>query len=663
MFQLLRIPDFIFVWIGSFFFLGMTFSDYPFPSFGMVFGLLLGIASVCFFLPPKQALLGKLGICGLFFLLGILFNRIGEKQEGRSWWDTHYSNNNVMHGTIALVKEGRGDWTQYLFRVDYLQTEKGFVSCRQLVLLYARKKEIKWGVGQEMITGVKLEKMQGPAYPGAFDAKNYWARKGIDYLGFVEPQSVLTRNHPETTIHSFFDRTKRKCMRWFDENLPPAESGLMKALVLGDKQGLSSEDLRGFSSAGAMHILAVSGLHVGILFALLVHVLSQFSRWIGKYQAFFIALMILLLYALLTGGSPSIFRAVFMFGLLGYGRVRGGSFQSINLLFFSALLLVLWDRHFLYDLGFQLSYLAVLGILLFYPPLSRLFFFKQKWVQKMWEATVIGLAATLMTFPLTLNVFHQFPAYFLLTNLLLLFVTEILLIGGILFLLFAALGLGLSWFAYLLIGMAKSMLWVVKWISSLPGSTVYGFQLELWILVVLWLVLLGMVYYLRNGVKWKLILVSFSFIVPLSFIHYKRYKITNEQEVIVYGTNTPLISIHTASENLFVYTDSAQWGRFERIAMDYQKMKGNPIRWHYLQENKKMQVHSRDLHLTISNFKQDMDISLNQRDFRLLKKYARNDSVRNTSISLFPPWMKTEEKGIHLKNGAHILTTSTDLSK
>ncbi|MGY8927758.1 MAG: ComEC/Rec2 family competence protein, partial [Flavobacteriales bacterium] len=148
-------------------------------------------------------------------------------------------------------------------------------------------------------------------------------------------------------------------------NLDLDQLGVGQALILGNKELLSTEIKTSFSRAGAMHVLAVSGLHVGIILAFLIFVLERFPRIFSRRAAILISILFIWIYAGITGFSPSVLRATIMFSIIVFGDVFGKQSSRFNSLGFSAFLMIVWNPLIIYDIGFQLSYLAMLGIFLF----------------------------------------------------------------------------------------------------------------------------------------------------------------------------------------------------------------------------------------------------------------------------------------------------------
>ncbi|HEY0262407.1 MAG TPA: ComEC/Rec2 family competence protein, partial [Chitinophagales bacterium] len=189
-----------------------------------------------------------------------------------------------------------------------------------------------------------------------------------------------------------------------------------------------------YASSGALHVLSVSGLHVGVLFIGLQFVFgfmnNRGKRWRYAQAAIFISIM--MLYAVLTGLSPSVLRAVVMFSFFVLAKAINRNANMYNILAVSCLLLLLYNPYLITEIGFKLSYLAVLGIVIFYPMFYNRLQFKNKFVDGAWSITCLSLAAQLTTFPVSLYYFHQFPNLFLISNLIVIPISDFILYSGML---------------------------------------------------------------------------------------------------------------------------------------------------------------------------------------------------------------------------------------
>ncbi len=204
--------------------------------------------------------------------------------------------------------------------------------------------------------------------------------------------------------------------------------GYTSAMVLGKKTALSKHTKQHFSAAGASHLLAVSGLHVGIIYGSLCLLLFPFAPHSRIRKIVSIAIILLLWgYAYLCGLPPSIIRAVTMFSIGAIGTALGQPTQSLNTVFFTAFIMLLYNPYYLFDIGFQLSFSAVIGILLLYPPIYHSLLCQRSLTQWLWGMLSVSIAAQIGTLPFILYYFGTFPLYFLLTNLLLIPLSTLLI--------------------------------------------------------------------------------------------------------------------------------------------------------------------------------------------------------------------------------------------
>ncbi|MBU2018055.1 MAG: ComEC family competence protein, partial [Bacteroidetes bacterium] len=432
--QFLPIPQFTFVWITIGFAVGFTISEYI--LFRSVPFSILILPLVFFFLKTsiRNSVLGQLLLLMIFMGLGVDYGRERNVKLQLNNWENYYYKGRVYEAEIDEIAINDKEWKKCILNAKSIYTESQKIPQNIKILAYVKVESGVFERGDVLRLNAEVIPIKNGGNPGEFDAVKYWKSKNIHSMCFVNPEEVYRMNSGLSEIEKYLVWLDRALSEKLALYFSGQELGVIKALVLGDKDQLDTETTQSFSSAGAMHVLAVSGLHVGIVLNILLYLLGKLPRLLSKYQALFVALTFLILYAAITGFSPSVCRAVLMFGLLSMAKVFQRHSQPLNVLFFSAFLLLIYEPNYLFDIGFQLSYAAMIGIFLFYPIFSKLVFVKSNFGMKLIQATALGLSATISTFPLTLFYFHQFPNYFLISNLLLLFTAEFVLILGIAFL-------------------------------------------------------------------------------------------------------------------------------------------------------------------------------------------------------------------------------------
>lgn len=276
--------------------------------------------------------------------------------------------------------------------------------------------------------------IEPPYNPGEFDFKKHNANKHI----FLQhrPDSgkwTLAAKSSERGFLFYAQRMRKLCVGVFKRYIPDGqEQGILMALVLGVTDGLDSEVLSAYAASGAMHVLAVSGMHVSILYGILLFAFKPIRKSpASEWSIAVICLLLLWMYAFVTGLSPSVLRAVTMFSFVAVARPLGRNTNIYNTLAASAFILLLYDPWLILSVGFQLSYLAVWGIVYLQRPLNNLWAAPNTLLHWAWQITTVSIAAQWTTVAISIYYFHQFPTYFLLANLVVIPASTVVLVGGI----------------------------------------------------------------------------------------------------------------------------------------------------------------------------------------------------------------------------------------
>lgn len=277
---------------------------------------------------------------------------------------------------------------------------------------------------------------------------------GFDYAGYLERKRIYRQVYlPDSRwiesgmfTHNFLilaERTRLQMLEIFrNQDLGEKEFNVLSALTLGYKRGLDPETKRVFSAAGAMHVLAVSGLHVGIVFMILSFFLSFLKkRKRGEIAYLLVMITSLWCFAFLTGLSPSVSRAAAMFTIVVIASVFKKSSNIYQSLVASAFVLLLLNPNNLFEVGFQLSYAAVFGIVFLQPRLDKIFTFRFRVSRYFWALLTTSVAAQIATFPLSAFYFNQFPTFFWVSNLVVIPAAGILIPLGISLLFFGGIPL------------------------------------------------------------------------------------------------------------------------------------------------------------------------------------------------------------------------------
>lgn len=567
--------------IAMFFIVGILLQEYgQFNSF-IVLSIWLGLLVLLLFTSIEKTKnfrfhrLISIQLYLIFLIGGML--ALGSSSPGfyKNHFSARFLPGDQMIVRVLELNKGQNEYDKALLEVEQIISGEGIISVDGSLLAYIEKGKNELASGQVMVVQPNLTEIENKGNPGEFDAERYWKTKGISSMVFIRNDEFLPLN-AKRQQEPFFDLLREYLKSELTSSLSPDASSLAVALSLGDKGGLSQEVRENFSNAGAMHVLAVSGLHVGILLGIVQWLFFQIKMLRKRNTYVLCAIIILWFFALLTGLAPSVFRATLMFSVLGVGQLLGKRFFSLNALVVSAVFLLMLDAKVLFDIGFQLSYLALLGITFFFQPISNLIVIKNKWLNKLWEGTALGLAAQIGTIPISLYYFHQFPNYFILTNLGLILVSGIALGSVLLFFLVSKVPVLSDILAQGMELIFASMKWFVQAIDHLPFSVARGFSLELWEVLIAYSSIVFLVYAYRNQrIKTWFASILVVFLCSLHFLNV-RHSSEFKNEIIVFNSSSPLVVFKQGGKNYFFHSsdDKDELKKLDFIVSSYEKKFG-----------------------------------------------------------------------------------------
>lgn len=411
--------------------------------------------------------------------------------------------------------------------------------------------------GDELLIRSRVEPIERIPDPGGFDRRSWAASRGMYHETFAGTDDWRVVGHAWRWT-DLFEPARQHITAWLAASgLGHRESALVKALVLGLRDELDNEQKNAFVKSGTVHVLAVSGTHVGFIYALLVF---MFGWWGGGGRARLWRGVVILLalwgYAGLTGACPSVLRATIMFTLFTLAGMSRRRNEALNSLFAAALLLLLWEPHMLIEIGFQLSFLAVLGIILFYQPLLRLWVPGNRFVGYLWSLTAVSLAAQVLTTPLSLYLFKAFPIWFLPANLVVVYVAGIAVYGAVaLLVLFRVPYLG-PLITYLLTLLLVVVDRVTAFFAGLPGSYPAirtSFVEMLLLYAVVFLVAAWLMWRWRPALRYALAAVVFLFIGW----GYRAHQVADRITFTVYDDRRALQAAMTIGRHMTVLSDSS----------------------------------------------------------------------------------------------------------
>ncbi len=364
------------------------------------------------------------GIVGLSAIFIAGFIRVGSNtQTNNKDHIIHYHSSieffKVITTTVSVQKTN--SWKAEGM-VEEMMIDGKWESATGKIMLYLSKQDFPKGIeyGDALLIRGYPQSVPGPSNPEEFDYQRFLAFKNIYHQKFVRKNDVIRIGSSHPGLIEYY---ALKTRHWADSTIKHhvaghREKALASALVLGVTDGLDNELLSAYKATGTLHVLAVSGLHVGILYGIIILILTPLKKIrSGPWMIAVISIALLWAYAFVTGLSPSVLRAVTMFSFVAIAKPGGHRTNIYNTLATSAFIILWYDPFFIMSVGFQLSYIAVLGIVYMQPGLYNLFNPTNRVLDEIWKISSVSIAAQIATFSIGLLYFHQFPNYFLVSNL------------------------------------------------------------------------------------------------------------------------------------------------------------------------------------------------------------------------------------------------------
>lgn len=430
-----------------------------------------------------------------FYLLGFsLFQSQTPEQQ-----QTHYLHYPTCYQLVRLQINGpiteKANSYKTTAQITALQDslKQKWIHCSGDILLYFDKdKAPALDYGDEIVAHIRLNPIQSAHNPYAFDYADFMAKQGIYEQAFVKNTDwKLLHKNKGNSLKALSIKARSTLLSILKSyGLPTDEQAVAAAILLGYDDYIDPELRQQFAGSGALHVLCVSGLHVGIIY-MIFNLLFGFMRhrkW-SSYLYYILLTACIWAYAFITGLAAPVLRASTMFSLIIIGKLLHRQSSVYNSLAASAFLLLLFQPALIFNVGFQFSYLSVLSIFFFQPKISKIYRSRYSIINKLIDLSAVSIAAQLGLFPLSIYYFHLFPHYFLLSNIAIIPLSFAILLSGIGNFIVYLSGFAISYLGYSLLALLHILLWllthITKWIQSLPwafSENLYFSTLELWLL-------------------------------------------------------------------------------------------------------------------------------------------------------------------------------------
>lgn len=392
--------------------------------------------------------------------------------------------------------------------------------------------------GDLIVVQTIFSRIAPPQNPNSFDYQKYMQKKRVFYTGYIpESRFSVIGNFPVQPLRQFAYRLQQYFSQLLARSgLEGDEYSIITAILLGNDETMDPSLRASYTAAGVNHILCVSGMHVGIIFMILNFLLKPLeANRKTKIAKALILIFCVWGYAHITGLSPSVQRASAMFTFVVFGNFLNRHTNVFHSLFASLFILLSINPLLLFEVGFQLSYLAVFGIVIFQKPICSLWTPKNKIISYFWELAAVSFSAQIGTFPIAIYYFGQFPNYFLLANLSVIMLSTLIVISGIVVLVFSFSPLLASWAGKLLCYEIKGMNGIISFIESLPGAVTPNISYNLCQVFLLYIaIFFGYLLFSKKRKSYYWIALSSVSIFSLLFV-FQSIKSSLESSVTIYS--------------------------------------------------------------------------------------------------------------------------------
>lgn len=378
----------------------------------------------------------------MIYLLLILAGAICLEANRENNSPDHFSKTKSAYliGKISNEPKKSNGILRFTIRVEQVYSQNKLKPVKGNLLVFVKtdstqKNELLYG--NELLLPANFTAVEPPLNPAEFNYKGYLAHQNIYQQTFLnQKQLVVIGKSQGNPMVSFALSLRTRLVNKLKLNMRDTDAvAVASTIILGYRADLRKEVQQAYTQTGTMHLLSVAGMHVAFIYLLISLILGFLTRYPkGKLIKAIISIILIWCYALITGFSPAVCRAVLMLSMVIIGFTFNRHINKLNVLAVSAFILLLYNPFYIMDAGFQLSYLAVFGILIIQPYIYKWFDIQNKIAKEIWLACSVSIAAQIILFPLSALYFHDFPVYFLISNVFVIIPAAITMYLGIAYL-------------------------------------------------------------------------------------------------------------------------------------------------------------------------------------------------------------------------------------
>lgn len=614
------------------FVLGIVLSEFIVLDNGLMYSLIfLSFSSLLFYqlLPFFRKNYAYTFIYGIFiFLFCICSGYIRVNQSNAGMALSSVDSITAFKGSLKRSPNEKAKSMACVLELQAVCKKDKWEKASVQALIYLAKDSLsrELEAGDEILVSSKLERVRNNGNPNEFDYAKYLHHRYILYSTYVRASSwkMIEKNQSFSLKHIAVAWRQRLLNIYKKAGLKNEAYEILAALTLGAREEVSEDVKSVWAAAGATHVLAVSGLHVGIIFGVMQFLLSFLAgSKLGRFIRGLILIACLWSYALLTGLSPSVMRAASMFSILAIALMINRKGTIYNSLAISALLLLLVDPFVLFNVGFQFSYLAVVSIVYFQPKFENMINVNSFVLRWSWRLFTVSLAAQVGTFPLAIYYFHQFPAYFFLSNFVIIPVAGLLIYSSAILLVFSEIEIFTKWFTYLLQNFVELIHWLIYKIQTLPGALVERITFSSFQVVLLYCLIIGVAFNVFGKSK-KALFASLIILIAFQLTNISGLHQNQSRELLVFNVHQQTLICIRDGQNVLVLSDSIVSEKMKnRLLYPYAMAKGvKHYSYELLEENEFRVINDKTIAILGSSALKESMTDF-QVDYLILRNNAR----------------------------------------
>ena len=446
-------------------------------------------------------------------------------------------------------------------RLQYVYSDDQWISANGKVLCYFSKDSTKTlpKSGTLILFYTHPDSIPPPLNPYAFDYRSYLQQRGIGHRVYLTSDKWTTvEGAAPFSISRIALNVRSKLLNILEDSpLTASEFGVVSAILLGYDDKLDSEQRMLYANAGAAHILCVSGMHVGVIFMIFSTLLLFLDKTKkGKIVRCVLLLLLTWSYALITGLAPAVSRSAIMLSFIIVAQALGRRNNTWNAIVGSALFLLIINPFLLLDVGFQLSYSAVIAIVALQRPLYNLVQVPTWLGNQVWSLIAVSIVAQLGTAPIAMYYFHQFPTWFLLTNLIVIPFSTLVIYTGMAVLCFSSVAFLKTAFGWLLLWEVRSLNMAIQWINDLPYSVMSSINMTLLETLVMLVFIVAASIFLLEKYKPALTISMICLLFLCINFTVERTEHSRQKEFIVFEAGRSPVMGFVNGRNMVIVTDS-----------------------------------------------------------------------------------------------------------